>query len=252
VLASLGPRAAGAGTLSEYRLLALDGHQLKWGTPLLGSGAVVSYALVDREWHFRGARNCSRLGPIEPTLAANNVPAADFQAELVRAFDAWRAVAGITFEPGDPRTADILIGAQIVPRGRAFTNVSYNEATSAPGVRSLTKALICLNPTVPWKIGFDGDLEVYDLRYTLMHEIGHAIGLNHPEADGELMHFSYSETFRTPQEGDVRGVVTLYGRAAIPPVLVQTPAPPPRKAKDGWGEAAFRPQTTPAVDVRSQ
>jgi hypothetical protein len=134
----------------------------------------------------------------------------------------WQAVADIRFEPAaDPAGADILIGAQAVPRDRAYTNVAHAPAAApaaalrgaAEPVRRIGRSLICLNPRQRWKIGFDGNLKVYDLRYTLAHEIGHAIGLDHPGSRGELMGFRYTERFRALQHGDIAGAVALYGPA---------------------------------------
>jgi hypothetical protein len=62
-----------------------------------------------------------------------------------------------------------------------------------------------------WKVGFDGNLKAYDLRYTLAHEIGHAIGLDHPPGPGQIMNYRYEERFRDLQSGDVFGAVALYG-----------------------------------------
>ena len=73
------------------------------------------------------------------------------------------------------------------------------------------RSLICLNPRQPWKIGFDGDLKVYDLRYTLAHEIGHAIGLDHPSPSGQLMSYRYDEGQPGLQPGDIKGAALLYG-----------------------------------------
>jgi hypothetical protein len=84
--------------------------------------------------------------------------------------------------------------------------------------------LICLDPTQPWKIGFGGNPEAYDIRYTLAHEIGHAIGLDHPGPTGELMSFSYGEGFRVLQPGDVAGAILLYG-ARTPAVVAGVVAP---------------------------
>ena len=58
---------------------------------------------------------------------------------------------------------------------------------------------------------FDGDIDVYDMRYTLVHEIGHAIGLDHPGPSGQVMSFRYTENFSGLQPGDFHGVRLLYG-----------------------------------------
>ena len=78
---------------------------------------------------------------------------------------------------------------------------------------------MCLNPEHRWKVGFDGDKDVYDIRYTLIHEIGHAIGLDHPGPSGQLMGFRYTEDFAELQPGDLKGVRQLYGRGGEENVL---------------------------------
>jgi hypothetical protein len=104
-----------------------------------------------------------------------------------------------------------LIGAQGVPVGRAFTNVAHEAAAGPDGAGRIAGSVICMNPEQAWKVGFDGDLKVYDIGYTLMHEIGHAIGLDHPGVPGELMDFRYLETFASLQPGDRAGAASLYG-----------------------------------------
>lgn len=200
-----------AQSIKAYRHIILDGHRVKWGSPTAGTGALVTYATVETEQKFPGARNCTSMAPIAPLLASNGITAAAFDKELRTAFALWSVAANIRFEPADdPAAADILIGAQAEPRGRAFTNIEY-EANGSTAIRRLTRSLICLNPEERWKTGFDGNLAVYDLRYALLHEIGHAIGLNHPSIANQLMDFRYLERFRTPQAGDVAGAVALYG-----------------------------------------
>jgi predicted Zn-dependent protease len=44
-----------------------------------------------------------------------------------------------------------------------------------------------------------------------MHEIGHALGLDHPEQRSQLMHFKYDESRTGLQAGDIAGAVKLYG-----------------------------------------
>jgi hypothetical protein len=62
---------------------------------------------------------------------------------------------------------------------------------------------------------FGGSLAVYDLRYTITHEIGRAIGLDHPVPAGQLMPFRYQEQFRALQAGDIEGAVQLYGSKRV-------------------------------------
>src|SRR5207249_3825120 len=145
-------------------------------------------------------------------LSTSQIAPETARAEIVAAFAMWEAVANISFhEAADPAKADILIGAQLEPEGWAFANVFYDTLSTEP-VKPISRALICLNPEKRWKVGFDGDLRTYDVRYTIAHEIGHAIGLDHPSGAGQIMGYRYEETFRGLQAGDVAGAVLLYGR----------------------------------------
>ena len=174
LFAGAGAAGAGNGTLPEYRLLLLDGQRVKWGEPVLGTAAVVTYAIVDRELHFPKARNCAGIGPVGEILSANRISRKVFESELDAAFAAWQAIAGVTFQRADADRAHILIGAQTEPRGRAFTNVAYDTIIAGREIGTIRQALICLNPDESWKVGFDGNLNSFDLRYTLTHEIGRA------------------------------------------------------------------------------
>jgi hypothetical protein len=200
---------------ADYRQIVLDGHTMKWGTPVAGSGAALTYAVVDDEQSFAGARNCPVIDPPDRLLAANNIARPTFDHEVDAAFSAWSSVADIRFHKVSPPDADILIGAEATPAGRAFTNVEYADPGQPTGRASLTHSVICLNPQQRWKVGFDGNLDVYDLRYALTHEIGHAIGLDHPGQTGELMDFRYQETFRIPQLGDIAGATFVYGPSPV-------------------------------------
>lgn len=206
---------AAAAQAAGYREIVLDGHTMKWGAPVAGTGATVTYAVADGARSFPGARNCQTIDPLDHLLAASHIARPTFDHELAAAFAAWTSVADIRFREVNTPNADILIGAEAHPLGRAFTNVEYADPASTE-LASLKRSVICLNPDQPWKVGFDGNLNVYDIRYALTHEIGHAIGLDHPGRTGELMDFRYQEQFRVPQLGDIAGATLLYGR---PPVV---------------------------------
>jgi len=208
----IGP-GAGAGdgaTYLGFRLLDLENQSVRWQTPTFGAGAVVTYAFATAPVTTEGARNCARMLPPAAAYAPSHITDQAFRDEVAAAFRMWEQVADITFrETADTATAGILIGAQAEPVGHAFTNVSLKG--EAEGRKVIGHSLICLNPKQPWKVGFDGRLGVYDVRYTIAHEIGHAIGLDHPSAAGQLMSYRYDEKQTDLQPGDIKGAVLLYG-----------------------------------------
>ena len=215
LLASLaGIGGVHAQTYLGFRLLDFGGLYVRWG----GSGpdpVVVTYAFVEKDVAFDDARNCARMVPVDGMLPLSGVTKPMFLEEVRSAFDMWERVANIRFEPAQEGTKPgVLIGAQADPVGHAYADVKYVKGGTGT-LRQIDRSLICLNPVKRWKIGFDGNLAVYDLRYTIAHEIGHAIGLDHPEPHGQLMSMRYQESFRSLQAGDVSGAVKIYGERTI-------------------------------------
>jgi hypothetical protein len=185
----------------------------KWGDPVYGTGATVTWSLmgagVGCDVEFIGCR----------TTALNAFLPSGFTRQIELAFDAWAKVAKLKFvQVADDgaafnaatRSGDIRIGA--------YTDVDTDRLAHAyfPPFNGLSAAGdIFLDDAEHWKIGFGGP--GYDLFQVVSHEIGHSLGLDHTPNPDALMHAVYTEAFRGLRADDIAGVRFLYGaRAPIP------------------------------------
>ncbi len=209
------PAAIGSRVMAQpaigYVPLKLDGRYVAW--PVGDSGKLrLTWSITSEQAHFARTINCTDMAPLG--ALDDKISLERMKIEIVAAFKYWEASTPIEFSYSpDWRKANIVVGAQLHPAGIAYADVIHEPEPQADRGR-IVKSLICLNPLARWKTSFDGNLKTHDLRYVIAHEIGHAIGLDHPSASGQLMSFRYEERFREPQSGDRAGVNSLYGKRA--------------------------------------
>jgi hypothetical protein len=168
------PASAGA-------LLQVNGHVLKWDSRSPGGKTVVTYAVLTGSYALPGGRrilspdNCSSMHAFADIVRLSpGIAAEAAERELRAAFATWSAAAGIAFiEVRDPLQANIVVGAQDFPVGRAFTNLSYlsghgilpvekalggpgpsaqaGEADASGAIGGIEQSYVCLNPGMRWK-----------------------------------------------------------------------------------------------------
>ena len=136
----------GAAPASAGALLEVDGRLLKWVSQASASTTTITYAVLSGPYALPGGRrilspdNCSSMHAFQRyrRRVSRRTPAAADRA-LHSAFAAWEAAAGVKFvEVSDPLRANIVVGAEDIPAGRAFTNLSYlGERGAVPVEKAL-------------------------------------------------------------------------------------------------------------------
>jgi len=110
------------------------------------------------------------------------------------AFKAWAKVCGLKFK-------EVSTGAQIYV---CFAEVPPNYAGYAH------KSQDSRNRSTVWFLAINGALEAHQLKAVVLHEIGHAIGIEHSNVPDAVM--STGSDSDELHDDDIRAAQALYGK----------------------------------------
>ena len=179
----------------------------KWGAPEFGTPS----GLI--EWSF--AQTAGDIAPYDRFITD------PIQQQLVRdAFDVWSQVAPVTFvEVTDAADVDIRLGW--APLDGLGGQVGYTWLVGFPNpvegqAGRIGSAEIIFDAAEVWDFAKEPDLTRPSFYATAIHEIGHALGLDHTPEGSLSMMAAFQAEITELQGVDVDGIQALYGTLGEP------------------------------------
>lgn len=163
-------------------------EDVKWGNPTFGTaGGIVS-------WSFASISNDAAFYDYDASLTGS------FQNYVRAAFDAWEQYANIDFvEVGDATNVDIRLGWDAIDGASGVVG----ECTYSYSNTSFNFAEIAFDSAENWN-----QINFY---VVALHEIGHAIGLDHYNGSDAVMNTYVNSAVMDLTQSDIAGIQAIYG-----------------------------------------
>ncbi len=188
-------------------------------------------AVASQGWDGPGKGN-SNL-----TYYVANTPSGLSKAEVSdairKALDAWSQVASVHFTesktPGLSKQLDISFG-RIDGSGGTLAQAYFPADTNS----SRIAGDIQFDSSENWEIGNKKGSSAFDLVRVAVHEIGHALGLDHSNDNSAILAPSVSpnEYFKALDQDDVDAILSIYAPVGLVPPVPAIPTRPVDPSND--------------------
>ena len=167
-------------------------------------------------WSFALANYLGQAAYSAISLTFQSVSAV-FQNDVTWAFQRWAQVANLNFvQTGDGSGVDIRLGWTAIDGAAGTLGItSYNFDGNG---HFLPDNVVEFDSSDTWVLGTDGDYHAVSssgvgFRIIALHEIGHALGLDHYNASSAVMNSILSGAVSDLTQSDLDGIRALYGSA---------------------------------------
>lgn len=150
--------------------------------------------------------------PSDATTPFSSPILAQYQATIEAAFNRWASVSGLSFsEVSDTADSGIRIGFGVFA---SSSEIGETRVLSRNGTLTNDTIIRLLDPRISPLTLVNGTWTYTQLNATLyqvaVHEIGHALGLDHPSDSTQVMASVATSANRDLGYGDIEGIDTLY------------------------------------------
>ncbi len=144
---------------------------------------------------------------------ASGTTVSQFETAIFDAFDTWAAIAGLTFLYQASSSGGRDIDIDVAPLSGNTIGVAntryFTDDSDGNGLVEIFDSNISMDQSETWRPnGTAGDFSFFQV---VLHEIGHALGLDHFNVSSSIMNASANNGSRTLGQDDINGIQALYG-----------------------------------------